>query len=145
MEEHCQNPAVFIVEYHDGLRAAVLMLNGYVTDLAFAGRANGAIQASEFYLQNGAPHAHFSYLSLNVEEMFVTGVPSYPVERTLLTSGILEAALDSRYRGHVRLETPHLDVKYRSYESLQWRPRGTRPTGATLEAGLPGTGGSNEE
>jgi hypothetical protein len=69
---------------------------------------------------------------LNIEEMFVTGAPQYPVERALLTSGVLEAALDSRYRGHVRLETPHLDVRYRSYETLKWRPRGQRPTGATL-------------
>jgi hypothetical protein len=39
------------------------------------------------------PYAYFSYLSLNTEEMFATGKPSYPVERTLLTTGALEAAL----------------------------------------------------
>jgi hypothetical protein len=133
MEEHCKNPALFLVEYRDGLRGAVLMLNGYVTDLAYAGRAGGIIQGTEFYLQNGEPHAHFSYLSLNIEEMFVTGIPTYPVERTLLTSGVLEAALDSRYQGYIRLETPHLDVTYRSYETLPWRPYGRRPAGATLE------------
>jgi len=134
MEEHCKNPALFLVEYRDGLRGAVLMLNGYVTDLAYAGRVGGVIQGTEFYLQNGEPHAHFSYLSLNIEEMFVTGVPTYPVERTLLTSGVLEAALDSRYQGYaksndfvVRLETPHLDIAYRSYEKLPWRPYGRRP------------------
>jgi hypothetical protein len=73
------------------------------------------------------------YLNLNIEEMFVTGKPTYPVERTLLTSGVLEAALDSRYQGHIRLETPHLDVAYRSYDTIPWRPREKRPTGAALE------------
>lgn len=127
MEAHCANPALFLVEYRDGFRGAALMLNGYVTDLAFAARCGGEVYATEFYLQPGPPHAHFSYLSLNIEEMFVTGRPTYPVERTLLTSGVLEAALDSRHRGHVRLETPHLDVQYRSYHRVPWRPRAPRP------------------
>lgn len=135
MEEHCKNPAIFLVEYRDGFRGAVLMLNGYVEDLAFACRSRGQVHAAEFYLQNGPPHGHFSYLSLNIEEMFVTGKPVYPVERCLLTSGVLEAALDSRYRGHVRLETPHLDVAYQSYDDIPWRPKGRRPT--TPEAGWP--------
>lgn len=131
MEEHCPQPALFLIEYRDGLRGAVLMLNGYVTDMAYAARVENDIQATEFYLQDGPPHAHFSYLSLNIEEMFVTGQPTYPVERTLLTTGILEAALDSRYRGHVRCETPYLDFAYRSYDAIPWRPRERRPGGAT--------------
>ena len=139
MEDHCKNPALFLVEYRDGLRGGVLMLNGYVSDLAYAGVVNGETQGTEFYLQNGPPHAHFSYLSLNIEEMFVTGVPTYPVERTLLTTGVLEAALDSRHQGYIRLETPHLELAYRSYDSLPWRPTGVRPTGATLDPWPPET------
>ncbi|MBM3458084.1 MAG: hypothetical protein FJX77_06085 [Armatimonadetes bacterium] len=127
MEQHCSNPALFLVEYRDGFRGSALMLNGYVRDLAFGCRIAGEVQGTEFFLQPGAPHAHFSYLGLNVEEMFVTGVPSYPVERTLLTTGILEAALESRYQGHVRVETPHLDVRYRSYDRVPWRPTLPRP------------------
>ena len=133
MEDHCQQPSLFIVDYSDGLTGYVLMLNGYVTDLAYAGVVGSQIQGTEFYLQNGNPHAHFSYLGLNIEEMFVTNIPTYPVERTLLTSGILEAALDSRYQGYVRLETPYLNIAYHSYAPLRWRPTGQRPTGATLE------------
>ena len=137
MEEHCQNPALFVVEYCDGLRGAVLMLNGYVHDLAYAARVGGQVQACEFHAQgHGGPegaYAHFSYLSLNVEEMFLSGEAQYPVERTLLTSGILEAALTSRYEGHKRLETPWLDLEYRSYDAFRWRPSGPRPTGACLD------------
>ena len=69
--------------------------------------------------------------------MFLTGVPAYPVERTVLTSGVLEAALTSRYKNHTRLETPWLDIKYQSYDTLPWRPLGTRPTGACLEVWPP--------
>ncbi len=137
MEEHCPNPALFLLEYRDGLKGAVLMLNGYVQDLAYAARVEGRIQATELHAQgHGAPdgpYAHFSYLSLNIEEMFLTGRPTYPVERTLLASGALEAALTSRHQGHRRLETPWLDVAYRSYPSLPWRPLDPRPTGACLD------------
>jgi hypothetical protein len=54
------------------------------------------------------------------EEMFLTGKAPYPVERTLLTSGVLESCLDSRAGSNVRLETPHLDVAYRPPEKSQF-------------------------
>ena len=44
--------------------------------------------------------------------MFETGKPTYPVERTLLTSGVLEALLTSKFENSKRLETPHLAVRY---------------------------------
>lgn len=128
MRTHTQNPALFLVEYQDGFRGAVLMLNGYTQDLAFAGRLeDGTVNATEFWLQNNPPHTHFAYLGLNLEEMFLSGEPVYPVERTLLTTGVLEAALESRYRGHQRVETPYLDIRYQSYEQVPWRPTAPRP------------------
>jgi hypothetical protein len=137
MEEHCKHPALFLLEYRDGTKGAILMLNGYVTDLAYAARVGGQVQATELYLQgHGGPlgsYSHFSYLSLNIEEMILSGQPTYPVERTVLTSGVLEAALTSRHRGHIRLETPWLDIAYKSYDSFRWRPTGPRPTGACLD------------
>jgi len=143
MEQHCGEPAVFLVEYRDGLQAAVLMLTDYVEDLAYAARLDGRIVASEFYAQGHGgeqgPFAHFAYLALNVEDMFVSGVPAYPVQRTLLTTGVLEAALTSRHEGHRRIETPWLDVAYRSYDALRWRPTGPRPAGACLDAWPPAT------
>lgn len=125
-------PVAFIVDYVDGLKGAVLMLNGYAQSFAFAGAAHGGIQACEFKLQGGNAHAHFSYLSLNAQEMFLTGRPTYPVERTLLTSGMLAAAMDSRYRGHELWRTPYLDVRYQAVESIPYRPKGPEPAGATL-------------
>jgi len=64
----------------------------------------------------------FGYLGLNVEQMFITGRPQYPVERTLLVTGALDALMESRYRGHIRLETPHLNVVYSDYEQSPIRP-----------------------
>jgi hypothetical protein len=49
---------------------------------------------------------------LKIEEFLATGKPPYPVERTMLTGGILDWALESRVRGQKRLETPDLDVTY---------------------------------
>lgn len=132
--EGCPNPILFLIEHRDGFRSAVLMLNGYVTDFAYAGKIGNEINATEFYLQNGVPYAHFSYLSLNIEEMFVTGVPQYPVERTLLTTGVLDAIMHSRAQNYTRLETPHLaEIAYQSYQKTPIRPTAPRPEGATLE------------
>jgi hypothetical protein len=46
--------------------------------------------------------------------MMVTGKPAYPVERTLLTTGILAALMDSSYRHGKRIETPWLEVAYKA-------------------------------
>ena len=59
----------------------------------------------------------------NVEKMFHTGKPSYPVERTLLTTGLTAAAVDSLDQEGKRLKTPHLArVTYKpNPESTFWR------------------------
>jgi len=131
MKMYCKSPAAFLLEYADGLRAAVLMLNGYLQGWGYAGRVDGEVQGMEVYLP-GSPHAHFSYLGLNIQRLFLTGVPAYPVERTLLVSGALDALMESRYQGHIRIETPHLDVQYQSYHEMPIRSRASRPKGASL-------------
>lgn len=130
---HVAEPWAFLVDYRDGLKAVVLMLNGYTQSFAFSGLSAGKVEACEFHLQAGMPYAHFSYLSLNIEEMFVTGRATYPVERTLLTTGVLATAMESRYRGHVRLETPYLDICYTPALDVPYRPKEPAPAGATLD------------
>jgi hypothetical protein len=64
----------------------------------------------------------FSPLVNHIEQMFLTGQPSYPVERTLLTTGLVAAAVESLHQEQTRQETPHLDIAYQSTaESTFWR------------------------
>jgi|AP95_1055475.scaffolds.fasta_scaffold04877_4 hypothetical protein len=133
MEEHAKEPAVFLVEHADGLKTATLMLNGYVSDFAYAGRVNGDIQGVEFFLQNEGPFAHFSYLCMNVQKFMLTRVAPYPPERTLLTTGIIDAAMNSRFEGHRVVETPDLAIAYESWDEPPVRPIRIRPTGAAVD------------
>ena len=127
MEENCESPAIFILEYADGLRAYTLVLPEHLQGWGYAARVNGQVEATGLNPagldpEAGLDHA-FTYLALNIQEMFLTGKPQYPVERTLLVSGALDALMESRYLGHVRVETPHLDVAYTPYEKAPIRPR----------------------
>jgi hypothetical protein len=109
-----KNPAAYYIEYRDGLRATLLMLNGALKDFNFAARVQGAgIQSTQFLLTPEPNVTYSACLMHNVEQMFSTGIAPYPVQRTLLVSGILESCLTSRLQNHTRLETPHLNVTYR--------------------------------
>ena len=129
-------PHVFLLEYVDGLKGTVLMLgdNGYVEKFAYASQHKESIQALEYHTNSGPTHALFSYLGLNIEDFFLSGTPPTPLERTYLTSGILEAALSSRHQGGKRIETPHLAIAYAPSTKSARRPAGERPSGACLEA-----------
>ena len=93
---------------------AILMLHGLVADFLFAGKVAGQAKpaATHFWLQEEKPFGHFARLCQAIEPMFLTGKAVYPVERTLLTSGVLSAAMKSLSSGHKQLETPHLVVRY---------------------------------
>ena len=108
-------PAAYFIEYRDGLKATMLMLDGAVKDFNFAARLKGGGVWSTQFLLTPDPNVTYSACLMHwAEWMFETGVPPYPVERTLLTSGILESCLTSKIQGHTRLETPHLGVKYQT-------------------------------
>ncbi|MDA1313375.1 MAG: hypothetical protein O2968_08580 [Acidobacteria bacterium] len=114
MRQNVKEPAVFLIEYNDGLEAAAFLLTGAVEDFTVAIDVEGRPEpvSTLMYLQNSRPHPHFGCLVMNVEKMFETGVATYPVERTMLTSGMLDLALESRFQGYKRLETPQLDIDY---------------------------------
>jgi hypothetical protein len=110
-----KNPAAYFVEYRDGLKATMLMLTGAVRDFTFAARLKGgALQSTQFFLSPEPNVTYSACLVSKIEEMFETGRAPYPAERTLLVSGVLESCLTSKLEGQKRLETPHLDVKYRA-------------------------------
>jgi hypothetical protein len=109
-----KGPVAFVVEYRDGLRATVLILNGHVDDTVFAARIEGEKKpASTLFYLPAPPGASFlQALTVKIEEFLATGKPPYPVERTLLTGAVLDCVLESRVQEHKRLETPDLDVSY---------------------------------
>jgi len=109
-----KNPAAYFIEYRDGLRTTLLMLDGALRDFNFAVRVRGmkGILSTQFFLSPVPNVTYSACLVSKIEEMFETGSAPYPVERTLLVSGVLEACLTSRIRDHQRLETPQLTVSY---------------------------------
>jgi len=106
-------PIAFHIEYRDGVKATVLQLDGHVADETFAAKIGGKPKPESclFWLPPPPGAAFLEALASHVETFLLTGKPPYPVERTLLTSGILDSVLESRVKGK-RLETPDLDIRY---------------------------------
>jgi hypothetical protein len=109
-------PAAYFIEYNDGLRATLLMLNGAVRDYCFAARLKGVPGpvATQFFLPPGPNVSYSACLVARIEAMLTTGAAPYPAERTLLVSGILESCLTSRRHGQQARTTPHLNLRYRA-------------------------------
>jgi hypothetical protein len=116
-----QKPAAYFIEYRDGLKATMLMLDGALKDFNFAARVKGAgIQSTQFLLTPDPNVTYSACLMHKAAQMFETGVAPYPVDRTLLVSGVLESCLTSKVQGHVRLETPQLKVAYKAPSDSQF-------------------------
>jgi len=75
---------------------------------------NDSLESTLFFTQEARPFMHFAFLVEGIDEMMQTGKATWPVERTLLTSGILDALLISKTDNSRRLPTPHLAIAYRS-------------------------------
>jgi hypothetical protein len=117
---------VFLIEYRDGFRAAVAMMNGWVYEgdgagFIFAGRRKSqpAPEATQFYLQSPEPFGHFAWLVKAIDSLIHTQHAPWPIERTLLTTGILDAVMISRAEKGRRIETPHLAI---AYKPTDWPP-----------------------
>jgi hypothetical protein len=110
-----KHPAAYLIEYRDGLHATMMMLDGAIKDFNFAARVRGSgVISTQFFLTPVPNVTYSACLVQKIEEMFTTGKAPYPIERTLLTSGILESCLESKKQNSARLETPALSVTYRT-------------------------------
>jgi hypothetical protein len=119
MTAKAKDAGVFLIEYRDGFKAAVAMLNGWVHEgdggaFVFAGKLKDKEKpaACHFYLQQPDPFAHFAELVKAIDSMVKTGHAPWPVERTLLTTGVLDAVMESKSEKGKKIETPHLAIKY---------------------------------
>jgi hypothetical protein len=117
-----KNPWAYFIEYRDGTKATLLMLSEAVGDFNFAVKVKGKpeVQATQFFLSPDPNVTYSACLASKIEQMIMTGVAPYPVERTLLVSGIVESCLDSRMKGHARLDTPQLSVTYQPPRESQY-------------------------
>jgi hypothetical protein len=118
LEDNVKKPVAFLLEYRDGMRAVAYMLEGQVNAWSFAAKIkNSAEPVSTFFEQGDEPGSrpfpHFDGLVHCMEELFVTGKPLYPVERTLLTTCTLSMLFESRAWKR-RIETEQLGISYRS-------------------------------
>lgn len=132
MRDLVKMPYAVVVNYSDGTKGAILMLDEYVNSgWAYAAKADGKTVATEFVLDHSMSYSHFSYLTLNIQQFILTEKPPAPIERNLLTSGIIDMGIRSLLEEKVR-KTPFLDIAYSvdGHESI--RPTAPRPTGQSI-------------
>jgi hypothetical protein len=117
----------YTIEHRDGLRTTTVMLPLPRRDFTYAGMNadTGQITSCQMYLpmpEHGSTTADFfNPLIRYIERMVVDNIASYPVERTLLTSGMTLSGVESLHRGGQLVETPEMAVHYRAAkESLFW-------------------------
>lgn len=128
MKQLVKDPIAYQYEHRDGLKSTMILLNGLVQDFNFAAHLEDRDEPLSTQMYLPMPPARttlanfFSPLVNNIEQMFLTGQPSYPVERTLLSTGLVEAGVDSLHREQSRQETPHLGIAYQpTAGSTFWR------------------------
>ena len=128
MKKIITDPVAYHYQHVDGLKSTMILTNGLVQDFNFAARLKGQSKPLSIQMYLPMPPARttlanfFSPQVNNVERMFLTGKPSYPVERTLLTSGLVIAGVDSLDQDQNRQQTPHLGIVYQANtESTFWR------------------------
>ncbi len=124
----CDRPFAYVYEHLDGFRTTLFLLSGLVTDFTYAGLRTdtGEVYSCQMYLPmpmtTGTLADFFNPLVHHIENLVLTGQAPYPVERTLLTSGMTLFAMQSLYRGGTRIETSELRVNYAAPHASQfWR------------------------
>jgi hypothetical protein len=116
----------YFIEHRDGFRTTLFLAN--IHDFNYAGlRADtNEIISCQMYLPmpgHSATTADFFHpLVRHIETMVLENRAPYPVERTLLTSGMTLAAVDSIHNGYTAVKTPEMQVVYKARkESFFWQ------------------------
>jgi hypothetical protein len=123
VREVVKKPVLFQIDYRDGLKASVITLDSGLYEWGAAWKlADGSTEAFVYQLQEDHPFAHFSNLLRGVEKMMHTGQPTWSTERTLVTTGLLDALLISKRDGGRYVETPFLDIDYQTTWNWQQPP-----------------------
>ncbi|MEC9115669.1 MAG: hypothetical protein VX607_02280, partial [Planctomycetota bacterium] len=105
-------------------KATMMIGGGLVGDFSFAANVKNRPQplSTLMFLPYYDLQNFFSPQVHHTETLFKTGKSPYPIERTLLTTGMVAAGAESLFQGQKRLETPHLNLTYQpNPESTYWR------------------------
>jgi hypothetical protein len=119
-------PYAICLTYRDGLKATVLKNGGSGDRWNFACRLRGSStpQATAFFNSPWGNRGLFKALSHAIQHTFITREEPFPAERTLLTTGAVEAVMHSWENKGQRIETPHLAIKYQPAEWSRFRENG---------------------
>ena len=132
LEKAVPEPVLFTIRYRDGLKANILTLDGALVEWSAAWRYadSGKTEATLFHTQELRPFGHFAFLVMATERLMQTGRSPWPVERTLLTTGLLDALLVSKQRGGKSQNTPWLKLAYQS--NWNWTQPPPEPPGRDI-------------
>lgn len=111
---------VLLIQYADGARAVLALVPEVFDDSEFllgAHYGDGTTGTGGLVLR-GQPYDHFGYLVHALIEFYTTGRAPVPVERTLLTTGLVVFGQQARGTGSP-VSTPALAV---SYQAPRGRP-----------------------
>jgi hypothetical protein len=116
----------YFIDHRDGFKTTLFLLP--IRDFNYAGSSGrtGEIISCQMNLpmptQSATTANFFNPLIRHIERMIVENRAPYPVERTLLTSGMTMAAVESLYQGELPVETVEMEVRYTApRESLFWQ------------------------
>ncbi|MCA9074703.1 MAG: hypothetical protein KDA93_06705 [Planctomycetaceae bacterium] len=107
---------VYFIEHRDGFRTTMFLTG--IQDFNYAGLRSDTdeVVACQMYLPmpgHGSTTADFfNPLARHIETLVNEDRAPYPVERTLLTSGMVIGGVDSLHAGQVKIDTPEMGVKY---------------------------------
>jgi hypothetical protein len=115
-----------LLRYRDGMRGLVVKTPQSGTRWHFACKLAGQAQplATSFFVGPWDNRCLFKALSHAIQEHFRQKQVPYPVERTLLTTGIVAAGVESHYQGDIVYPTPHLNVQYKARDFRPLREHG---------------------
>lgn len=115
-----------LLKYRDGLRAAGLKIGDSGTRWNFAARARDQAEplATSFYVGPWENRNLFKALSHAIQTHIRQQRAPYPVERTLLVTGILDAEMQSRFEGGTPQATPQLAISYQPIDFRAMREMG---------------------
>lgn len=125
-EEFGGKPHGILLTYKDGLKAIALKVGSRGTRWSSACRVEGGNSAiaTSYYVGPWENRNLFRALSHAIQEEIRTGRSPIPIERTLLTTCALDAAMDSRRDGGRAVGGEDLAVAYQPIDSAALREMG---------------------